>query len=213
MIKLIYFDFNFWRIDILRLCLSFSKVPYEYERVPRNDWLNKKETYPFGQLPVLIANDIQYGHTHALAIYCAKKSSLYDNNEYKELIINQVLDWANEITNLIAPSIRAATREKDFDKSKRLRKEFIKKDLYVWFSFLEKLLKKSSSNNRFFTDKFSIADITAWRIILWFCSGKLDSIDEVFLERFTILKQYYLNINNYEPFKILDEFREITQNY
>ena len=27
MIKLIYFDFNFWRIDILRLSLSHSNIP------------------------------------------------------------------------------------------------------------------------------------------------------------------------------------------
>ena len=25
MIKLVYFDFNFWKFDILRLCLSYSK--------------------------------------------------------------------------------------------------------------------------------------------------------------------------------------------
>ena len=154
--KLIYFDFNFWRVDILRLCLSYSNISYKYERVPRQDWQKKKQSFPFGQLPVLIYDNNIYAHTHSLAIFCAQQANLYDNDKQKILIINQVLDWANDITIKIAPSIRAAMREKNYEKSKRLRKEFIKNDLLVWFSYLEQLLKRSSSENKFFTDKFSI---------------------------------------------------------
>ena len=71
----------------------------------------------------MIVKDKIYSHTHSLAHFCAKKSKLYDSDDYKALIIDQVLDWANEITNKIAPSIRAAMREKisknqkDYEKS------------------------------------------------------------------------------------------------
>ena len=51
-------------------------------------------------------------HTHSIARFCALKSGLYSNNELKAIVIDQVLDWSNEITNKIAPSIRAAMREK-----------------------------------------------------------------------------------------------------
>ena len=71
-------------------------------------------------------------------------------------------------------------REKNFDKSRKLRKEFIDNDLFVWFSYLEKLFDKCSSGKIFFNDKFSIADITAWRMILWFCSGKLEQVNKEF---------------------------------
>ena len=43
MIKLIYFDFNFWRIDILRLSLSHSDIPYKFERLVRNEWPKNKK--------------------------------------------------------------------------------------------------------------------------------------------------------------------------
>ena len=56
MIRLIYFDFNFWRVDILRLCLGFSNTPYEMIRIPRKEWREKKKDFPFGQLPVMIIN-------------------------------------------------------------------------------------------------------------------------------------------------------------
>ena len=158
----------------------------------------------------MIINNKSFAQTHSLAKFCAIRSSLYDNDEFKILVIDQVLDWANEITNQIAPSIRAAIREKDFEKSKRLRKEFIKNDLFTWFLYLENLFKNSSSEKQFFTDKFSIADITAWRVIFWFCSGKLDLIDDSFLSELPALKKYYDDINNYKPLNSLQEFRSIV---
>ena len=209
MIKLIYFDFNFWRVDILRLSLSFSKIPYEFERIKRQDWKEKKNKFPFGQLPVMEVDEKVFSHTHSLAKFCAKKASLYEEDEFKVLIIDQVLDWANEITNQIAPSIRAAMREKNFEKSKQLRKEFIKNNLEIWFCYLENLFERSSEKKKFFTDKFGIADITAWRIILWFTSGKLDQIDSNFLNKTPLLKKYYDGISNHEPFRKLQVYKEI----
>lgn len=212
MIKLTYFDFNFWRVDILRLCLSFSNIPYEYEIVNRKNWLAKKNDYPFGQLPVMTINKKIFCHTHSIAVFCAKKSSLYDDDDLKILIIDQVLDWANEITNLIAPSIRVAIREKNFKKSKKLREEFVQNNLYLWFSYLENLLKNKSKKKKFFTDKFSLADITAWRVIYWFSSGKLDMIDSSFLNNLPLLKLYFDNINNFKPFARLKLYKEILEN-
>ena len=212
MIKLTYFDFNFWRVDILRLCLSYANIPYEYERIPRKEWPNRKKDFPFGQLPTMTINNKIYAHSHSLARFCAKQSDLYDNDQFKALIIDQVLDWANEITNKIAPSIRAAMREKNIEKSERLRKEFVENDLHIWFFYLENLLRKSSSKYYFYTDKFSIADITAWRLIYWFISGKLDLINPSFLDELPFLKNYYKDISEFEPFTNLEEFKEISNN-
>ena len=137
------------------------------------------------------------------------KSGLYSNNEFKAIVIDQVLDWSNEITNKIAPSIRAAMREKNFEKSKKLRREFIDNDLLLWFSYLEKLFDECSTKKKFFNDEFSMADITAWRIILWFCSGKLEQIDKTFINNFPLLENFFNKINNYEPLTQLDEYKDI----
>ena len=105
-IKLVYFDFNFWRIDILRLSLAYAGIDYEFERIPRKDWTKFKAKQPFGQLPVMYYKDNVYCHTHSLATFCASKSNLYSSDERKQIIIHQVIDWANEITYRIAHSIR-----------------------------------------------------------------------------------------------------------
>ena len=107
--------------------------------MPRADWPRQKQKFPFGQLPIMIYDNKQFGHTHSLAVFCAKKASLYEKDEVKILIINQVIDWANEITNKIAPSIRAEMRDKNFEKSKKLRKLFIKNDLPIWFFIFRRI--------------------------------------------------------------------------
>ena len=209
MIKLVYFDFNFWRIDILRLCLGYSKIPYEYQRIKRQEWPKEKEKFPFGQLPIMIIKDKQYAHTHSLARFCAIESKLYDNDKLKAMVIDQVLDWANEITNKIAPSIRAAMRDKDLEKSKRLREQFIKNDLLVWFSYLEKLFDQNSKKKKFFTDEFSMADIVAWRVIYWFYCGRLDQIDNKFLDKFPLIQNFFKEMRAFKTFIELKEYKDI----
>ena len=209
MIKLVYFDFNFWRVDILRLSLAYSGIQYEYKRIKRQEWPIEKKNFLFGQLPVMIIDNKQYAHTHSLARFCAMESSLYDNNKIKAMVIDQVLDWANEITNKIAPSIRAAMRDKDLEKSKRLREEFIKNDLLIWFSYLEKLFDQSSSKKIFFNDKFSMADIVAWRVIYWFYCGRLDQIDNKFLDKFTLIQNFFEKMNEFKPLIELEEYKDI----
>ena len=209
MIKLVYFDFNFWRVDILRLSLAYSEIPYEYKRIKRQEWPIEKKNFLFGQLPVMIIDNKQYAHTHSLARFCAMESGLYDNNKIKAMVIDQVLDWANEITNKIAPSIRAAMRDKDLEKSKRLREEFIKNDLLIWFSYLEKLFDQSSSKKIFFNDKFSMADIVAWRVIYWFYCGRLDQIDNKFLDKFPLIQNFFEKMNAFKPLIKLEEYKDI----
>ena len=209
MIKLVYFDFNFWRIDILRLCLGYSKIPYEYQRIKRQEWPKEKEKFLFGQLPIMIIKDKQYAHTHSLARFCALESKLYDNEKLKAIVIDQVLDWANEITNKIAPSIRAAMRDKDLEKSKILREQFIKNDLLVWFSYLEKLFDQNSKKKKFFTDKFSMADIIAWRVIYWFYCGRLDQIDNKFLDKFPLIQNFFKEMNAFKTFIELKEYKDV----
>ncbi len=209
MIKLVYFDFNFWRIDILRLSLGYSKVPYKYERINRQEWSKEKEKFPFGQLPIMVIDDKQYAHTHSLARFCAIESKLYGDNNLKAMVIDQVIDWANEITNKIAPSIRAAMKDRDLEKSKRLRAEFIKNDLFVWFSYLEKLFDQNSKKKIFFNDKFSMADIVAWRVTYWFYCGRLDQVDNKFLDKFPLIQNFFKQMNAFKPFNQLSEYKDI----
>ena len=187
----------------------YKRQPYEYKRIKRQEWPKEKEKFPFGQLPIMIIKEKQYGHTHSLARFCAIESKLYNNDKLKAIVIDQVLDWANEITNKIAPSIRAAMRDKDLEKSKRLREEFIENDLLVWFSYLENVFDENSKKIIFFIDEFCMADIVAWRVIYWFYCGVLDKIDNKFLDKFPLIQNFFKQMNTFKSFTKLDEYKDI----
>lgn len=207
MITFLYFDFYFWRVDVPRLCLSFANIPHRIKNISRTDFIIKKKkgALPFGQLPVMIVNKKMYGQTVAISKYCASLASLYSKNRDECLIIDQVLSWANDITSKIAPSIR----EKNKVKQIRLRKRFVRNDLVTWFSHLENLYEKRVGNQKFFLKEFSLADITAWRIIHWFKSGKLDLIKPDFQKNFKKLYSFYESVNNYDNFTKIKLYKEI----
>ncbi len=60
-----------------------------------------------------------------------------------------------------------------------------------------------------FNDKFSIADITAWRVIYWFYCGKLDQINNKFLDKFPLIQNFFKQMNTYKPFIELKEYKDI----
>ena len=129
----------------------------------------------------------------------------YSENKDECLIIDQVLSWANDINSKIAPSIR----EKNKVKQIKLRNKFVRNDLVTWFNYLERIYEKRVGNENFFLKKFSLADITAWRIIHWFKSGKLDLINPNFLNKFTKLSTFYESVNKYDAFNKIKLYQEI----
>tara|TARA_B100000575_G_C23057012_1_gene608504 strand:- start:206 stop:838 length:633 start_codon:yes stop_codon:yes gene_type:complete len=207
MITFLYFDFNFWRVDVPRLCLSFANIQHRLKSISRADFIiqKKRGAFPFGQLPVMIVNKNMYGQTIAISKYCASLASLYSENKDECLIIDQVLSWANDINSKIAPSIR----EKNKVKQIKLRNKFVRNDLVTWFNYLERIYEKRVGNENFFLKKFSLADITAWRIIHWFKSGKLDLVNPDFLRKFRKLNTFYESVNKYDAFNKIKLYQEI----
>ena len=54
-----------------------------------------------------------------------------------------------------------------------------------------------------------MADIVAWRVIYWFYCGRLDQIDNKFLDKFPSIQNFFNQMNNFKPLIQLEEFKEI----
>ena len=208
-IKLIYFDFSFWRVDICRIILSIGKIPYEYIRIPRRDWLIKKKSgdFIFGQLPVMTINGKMFGQTAAMARYCGKLANLIPSDEIDVLLVDQILDVANDITYLIGPSIR----EKNLDTKKQMRFELNKKIIPIWLSHLENFLIDNKKSDFFISNKLTIADIVIWRILLWLSCGLLEYISKDILKEFKLLNEYFSFISSNETIRKTNEYKEIVK--
>ena len=206
-IKLIYFDFSFWRVDICRLILSIGKIPYEYIKIPRRDWLIKKKSgdFIFGQLPVMSINGKMFAQTAAMARYCGKLANLIPDDDIDALLVDQILDVANDITYIIGPSIR----EKNVDIKKNMRVELNKKILPIWLSHLEKFLIENKKSDFIISNNLTIADITMWRILLWISCGLLENISKDIVTEYKSLNEYFNFISTNETIKNTNEYQEI----
>ena len=199
MIKIYYSHLPFWRAEVLRVSLFIKDIPFEDVRVSREEFIHMIKTgflpngkrSPFHQLPVMEVDGEIIGQTGAIARYCGKVSNLYSDDKLKAAKIDQIIDAATDITNVVSPTIR----EKDQKKKMEDRKVLVNKLLPRWFRYLENLLSEDDST--WFVEKMTIADIAMWRLLGWLTSGIIDGIPTSVVDDFPKLKNIHHQVHTY----------------
>ena len=199
MIKIYYSHLPFWRAEVLRVSLFIKDIPFEDVRVSREEFIHLIKTgflpngkrSPFHQLPVIEVDDKIIGQTGAIARYCGKVSNLYSDDMLKAAKIDQIIDAATDITNVVSPTIR----EKNEVKKMEDRKVLVNKLLPRWFRYLENLLLEDDST--WFVEKMTIADIAMWRLLGWLTSGIIDGIPTSVVDEFPKLKNIHHQVHTH----------------
>ena len=199
MIKIYYSNLPFWRAEVLRVSLFIRNIPFEDIRVSREEFIHLIKTgflpngmkVPFHQLPVIEVDGEIIGQTGAIARYCGKVSNLYADDMLKAAKIDQIIDAATDITNVVSPTIR----EKDQEKKMEDRKVLVNKLLPRWFRYLENLLLEDDST--WFVEKMTIADIAIWRLLGWLTSGIIDGIPTSVVDDFPKLKNIHHQVHTH----------------
>ena len=197
-LKIIYFNFPFWRAEVARIPLYISNTKFEDKRITSEEFSYIKENgkmsdgtiIPFSQLPVLVIDGQSIAQTGAIARICGKISGFYPESLVEAGKVDQIIDTATDINMLMRPSMR----EQDPDKKKLMRQELSKNDLPKYFGFLEDLLKEE--NIWFAENRMTIADIAIWRLMGWLKSGVIDDIPQNITDDFNKLNRVYNEVNN-----------------
>ena len=197
-LKIIYFNFPFWRAEVARIPLYISNTKFEDKRISSEEFSYIKENgkmtdgtiIPFSQLPVLVIDGQSIAQTGAIARICGKISGFYPESLVEAGKVDQIIDTATDINMLMRPSMR----EQDPEKKKLMRQELSKNDLPKYFGFLENLLK--DENIWFAENRMTIADIAIWRLMGWLKSGVIDDIPQDITDDFNKLNRVYNEVNN-----------------
>ena len=197
-LKIIYFNFPFWRAEVARIPLYISNTKFEDKRITSEEFSYIKENgkmtdgtiIPFSQLPVLVIDGQSIAQTGAIARICGKISGFYPDSLVEAGKVDQIIDTATDINMLMRPSMR----EQDPDKKKLMRQELSKNDLPKYFGYLENLLK--NENIWFAENRMTIADIAIWRLMGWLKSGVIDDIPQDITDDFNKLNRVYNEVNN-----------------
>ena len=202
-IRLFYTEIPFWRAEVSRLALYIGNIDFEDVRMTwREDFDKMVDTgklpygviAPFRQIPVMEVDGQVIGQTGGIARFCGKLSGMYPkNDDILAARIDQIIDAANDITNLVGLTMR----EKDPNKRQLERQKLSKETLPKWLGYLETILQKNTLSEWFAGEKMSIADLAIWRLLGWIISGKLEHVPTTLLNTFPNLTKLYKNIDSH----------------
>ena len=123
-IRLFYTSLPFWRAEVSRLALYIGNIEFEDVRMTwREDFdimvntgkLPNNIKSPFRQIPVLEVDGQVIAQTAGIARFCGKLSGMYPkNDDILAAKIDQIIDAATDITNLVGLTMR----EKEPNKKK-----------------------------------------------------------------------------------------------
>lgn len=134
--KLQYFDGQ-GRAEVARLLFSAAGVAFEDERLSGETWQAAKPNMPYGQLPVLTVDKLQYNQSGAIFRYLAREFGLYGKNNCDNTTCDITLETVNDIyTEMIKIMF-----EKDEAKKAELVKKLKDESMPKFLKFMTKKLK------------------------------------------------------------------------
>ena len=190
-ISLIYFDFPFWRAEIVRLSLYLGNIEFEdlritsdeFQRVKSNGQLDNGIKIPFNQLPCLVVDSVSIAQTGGIARFCGKLANLYpQNNNIEAALIDQYIDIATDITVIIS-STKAEDRKNIFIEELKRKLSILNNSINLRNTYL-------ASNN------LSIADIAIWRLMGWLTSGNVDGVPLDILKSYNNISKICLLVDS-----------------
>ena len=196
-LKLMYFDFPFWRAEVSRLALHLGGIPFEDVRPNREAFMAMKRSgeLPYGQLPVLDVDGVRLAQSVSIARFCGQVSGLYPkDNLVDQARVDELLDTCTQLTHILGSSMSI----KDADEKLRARQKLGTKVLPKWLGYLENRLNQNHTSDYFVGDQLSVADLAIWRILGWLTGGILDGIPTDLLDAHPQLSAHYKRIDQLE---------------
>ncbi len=172
--------FIYWnvaaRAQEAMLMLDAAKIDYVWDTDTADKWKSEtespKENMPFGQLPVLMHNDMQIAQSGTITRYCAALSSLLSDKIEEQVLSDMLHEHCNDIFTCFAKAKYAGD-----DFAQKVAWERVKgKDLPEKLKWLVKLL----GDKTFFSgDKVQAGDISVFNIInIAFKAGLITCLDD-----------------------------------
>ncbi|KAG5455649.1 MAG: glutathione S-transferase [Olpidium bornovanus] len=166
--KLTYFDLP-GRAEPIRLAFQIGGIPFTDERIKREDFPAKKDSYIFGCLPILEVDKTVLYSTAGILRYVGLLSGLYPQDPLEGAKVDTFVGVVDDIVIGITVSFK----EPDEARGAAIRKELGDNRLPKMFAAID----KAAGSNGFCTgNKLSVADLFLYTVCQWIRSKKLDGI-------------------------------------
>jgi glutathione S-transferase len=176
-IKLTYFDFSGGRGEPVRIALHAAGMKFEDDRLSFADFTARRETLPFGALPVMEIDGVIVTQSNAMCRYAGKRAGLYPKDDLQAMYCDEVMGVVEDLSHFIGPTIGLTG-----DELKKAREELVAGRLTVGLKGMAGLLKRGGG--KYFADnRLTVADIKAYFQTRWLTSGALDHVPKDLVQR------------------------------
>jgi len=195
-IKVYYYNFKFWRAEVLRAGLFLQNIPFEDIRA-KEEMEKVKPRAPFGAFPIMEVDGKILSQTQAMATYVGKLGSVFDyssvdasadeayprlypadDDYFLQAKCDEIMNGCTEVTTTIGSTFGLPK-----DEVEPKRKALIQSDggrLHMHCSGLNSIVCADAPG--FACGKsLTVADLCIWRLVSWMNGGFLDHIPTDFV--------------------------------
>ncbi|KAF0686971.1 Aste57867_21263 [Aphanomyces stellatus] len=160
-LKLTYFDVAS-RGEITRLALAIGGIPFEDERIPRDQWPQLKPTLPFQQMPVLTVDGDMIAQSAGIARYVGTLAGLYpSSNPLDAARVDEIVLFTDDILSVGINTMSIADEE-----ARHAHRQVLSATtLLNMFTWLEARLVAKARGEMYFLDDISLADLAVFVIV------------------------------------------------
>ncbi len=169
-LTLTYFDFDGGRAEPTRLALHIGGIAFTDDRFPGARFPEVSKTTPLGQVPVLTVDGVAVTQSDAITRYAGQVAGLYPKDPFQALLCDEILQGLEDANIKLGTTFGLKG-----DELRSARERFANEVLPRYLGWLAQQL--ASHGGDYFADgRLTIADLKAFCLLRWLCSGVLDHI-------------------------------------
>jgi len=170
-IKLTYFDIDGGRGEPARLAMHIGGVPFEDHRISFAEFLECKNSFVFGAVPVIEIDGQMVAQCNGINRYVGKLAGLYPEDPLQALLCDEIMDAVEDIIVKIQPTLFI----QDEEAKKAARTALVEGPISFYLERISQRLE--ARGGEYFADgRLTVADLKVFVWISRFQSGSLDYI-------------------------------------
>jgi len=183
-----YFPFG-GRAAPIRAAFKLAKIEFHDVHIKQDEWPAHKANTPFGGIPVLEHHGKQISQSNSILRYVGKLGNLYPTDAFQALLVDEVIDAADDFSGIIAATLSIA----DPEKKKEKRDEITNTSGPKFFGQLEKVLERNGAKENVYVSgkTLTIGDIKLFYLVAWLKSGVIDHIPTTLTDSFPLITALY----------------------
>lgn len=171
--------------------MTIAKIPFEDERVSKEQWKDIRDKTPFQAAPVLTVDGEAMAQSQAIERYLGKLGGLYPDDAFTAFKVDEVGDTIFDLWQSMYQYMG-----EDKGRFYEAREQFVKKDVPRFAGRLDKRLKLFGDGPWAVGDKVSLADVAITTFVIMVKCGVLDHVPKNLLDGYGKLIAVYEAVKN-----------------